>query len=147
MVNISHRVGIKGSKEKIYNALTTDQGLSKWWTSETSGAGDIGSIIKFKFNNIVLSLQVKNLQVDKSVRWQHAGLVPEAWMGTEVVFELEEVNNQTYVNFSHQQWSSSSNFMAHCNTKWAVFLLSLKDYIETGKGRPFPNDIHIDYDE
>ena len=37
--------------------------------------------------------------------------------------------------------------MAHCSCKWAVFLLSLKDALETGKGRPFPDDIHIDHDE
>jgi hypothetical protein len=28
--------------------------------------------------------------------------------------------------------------------KWATFMLSLRDYLETGKGRPFPNDIQID---
>ena len=33
------------------------------------------------------------------------------------------------------------------NLKWAVFLMSLKDVIETGTGNPFPNDIHIDHDE
>jgi hypothetical protein len=28
--------------------------------------------------------------------------------------------------------------------KWAVFLLSLRDYIETGKGKPSPHDLKID---
>ncbi len=28
--------------------------------------------------------------------------------------------------------------------KWATFLLSLKDYVETGRGRPFPNDLKIE---
>jgi hypothetical protein len=34
-------------------------------------------------------------------------------------------------------------FTAHCSTKWATFLLSLRDLVETGKGRPAPNDILI----
>ena len=37
--------------------------------------------------------------------------------------------------------------MGHCCTKWAVFLLSLKEAIEKGEGRPYPDDIHIDHDE
>jgi hypothetical protein len=28
--------------------------------------------------------------------------------------------------------------MAHCSARWAYFLLSLKSYLETGKGTPFP---------
>jgi hypothetical protein len=29
--------------------------------------------------------------------------------------------------------------------KWATFLLSLKNLLETGKGRPAPNDLQINY--
>jgi hypothetical protein len=28
--------------------------------------------------------------------------------------------------------------------KWAVFLLSLREYVETGKGKPSPYDVKID---
>jgi hypothetical protein len=34
-------------------------------------------------------------------------------------------------------------FMHHCTTKWATSLLSLKAFIETGKGRPAPNDVQV----
>jgi hypothetical protein len=33
--------------------------------------------------------------------------------------------------------------MHHCSTKWALFLMSLKSLIDTGKGAAFPNDVHI----
>jgi hypothetical protein len=32
----------------------------------------------------------------------------------------------------------------NCSTKWAVFLMSLKSLIETGKGAPDPHDVKID---
>jgi hypothetical protein len=35
-------------------------------------------------------------------------------------------------------------FMHHCSTKWAVFLLSLKSALETGKGAAWPNEIKLD---
>ena len=67
-------------------------------------------------------------------------------MGTELSFRLTSGEGQTYVRFAHSNWKEPTDFMAHCSTKWAVFLLSLKEAVETGKGRPFPDDIHIDLD-
>ena len=34
--------------------------------------------------------------------------------------------------------------MAHCSMKWATFLLSLKELVETGRGKPSPEDLKID---
>ncbi len=71
--------------------------------------------------------------------------MPEAWVGTEVSFDLIPRDNQVMVRFRHANWEEATDFMAHCTTKWAVFLLSLKALIETGTGQPFPDDIHIDH--
>lgn len=147
MPAIIHRIGIAGPPGEVFNALTTDEGLSRWWTSDTSGAGGAGSIIKFRFNGMGPDFKVVELLPGNFVRWQHSGEVPGPWIGTEVSFQLKSEGIQTYVLFSHSRWKERSDFMAHCSTKWAVFLLSLKEAIETGKGRPFPNDIHIDHDE
>jgi hypothetical protein len=125
MAEIRHRVGIDGSAAEIYRLLTTDAGLSKWWTTDTSGAGDKGSIIYFRFGNDGPRFEVIELVPDKRVR----------------------CDRQTYVNFSHYNWQQADDFLAHCSTKWGVFMMSLKSCIETGKGRPFPDDVHIDFDE
>ena len=149
MAEIRHRVGIRGGCEEIYRLLTTDEGLSKWWTTDTSGAGEPGSIIHFRFGDDGPRFEVAELVVDRRVRWRHHGELPEDWMGTEVCFELipDEENKQTVVNFSHYNWRQADDFLAHCSTKWAVFLMSLKSTIENGRGQPFPDDVHIDFDE
>jgi uncharacterized protein YndB with AHSA1/START domain len=145
MFNINHQVGIKASAEKIYEALTTNQGLATWWTNDTSGAGDVGATIAFRFNGGGPDFTVSELVPNQTVKWRHSGNMPEAWMGTSILFELREETDQTFVRFTHANWKEQSNFMGHCSTKWAVFLLSLKDAMETGKGKAFPNDIHIDH--
>ena len=147
MAEIVHRIGIACSPGEVFGALTTDAGLSRWWTSDTSGAGDVGSVIKFRFNGQGPDFEVVELQPDTFVRWRHSGEMPGPWMGTEVSFKLSNDGRQTYVLFSHSSWKERSEFMCHCSTKWAVFLLSLKEAIETGKGKPHPNDVHIDHDE
>ena len=34
-------------------------------------------------------------------------------------------------------------FIHHCSTKWAVFLLSLKALLETGHSAPWPNEVKL----
>ena len=48
-----------------------------------------------------------------------------------------------FVLFEHEGWAEPVEFMHHCSTKWAVFLLSLKDWIERSEGRPHPYDIKL----
>ncbi len=147
MAEIRRRVGIKGSAKDIYRLLTTDVGLSQWWTTDTSGSGDVGSIIHFRFGDDGPRLEVAELLANRQVRWRHHGEMPGAWMGTEILFELQSQDKQTIVNFSHYNWRQVDEFLAHCSTKWGVFLMSLKSSIETGKGQPYPDDVPIDFDE
>ena len=147
MAEIIHRIGIASTAEDVYQLLTTDEGLSLWWTTDTQGAGDIGSIITFNFNTAKVKFRVTALVPNQRVQWQHTGDMPDEWIGTEISFELTYKNNQTYVLFKHMKWRQASDFMGHCSCKWAVFLLSLKNALENGKGNPFPNDIHIEHGE
>lgn len=145
MHSIHHRVGIKAPAEAVYNALTTNEGLATWWTTDTTGAGDVGSTIAFRFNGGGPDFTVVQLLPNELVRWKHSGEIPGPWVGTEIQFHLQLEREQTFVRFSHSGWQDASDFMAHCSTKWAVFLLSLKESLEGEKGRPFPDDIQIDH--
>ena len=145
MAEINHKVGISASPAAVYAYLTTDEGLAHWWTWDVSGAGAVGSVIAFRFQGKGPDFKVVELQSNKLVRWQHSGNVPSEWVGTEISFELDETESQTFVRFKHSGWQEASDFLAHCSTKWAVFLLSLKGSLETGRGHPFPDDLHIDH--
>jgi uncharacterized protein YndB with AHSA1/START domain len=147
MVEIRHRVGISGSAQEIYTLLTTDDGLSKWWTTDTHGAGEPGSIIAFRFGEGGPDFEVLELVPYSKVVWRHSGEMPPAWKGSEISFQLEETARQTFVNFRHYNWQQSDDFLAHCSTKWGMFMMSMKSCIETGRGYPYPDDLHIEFDE
>ena len=68
---------------------------------------------------------------------------PAVWIGTKISFDLVQENDFTLVFFKHQGWKEPSEFMHHCSTKWALFLMSTKSLVETGAGAPYPNDVHI----
>jgi uncharacterized protein YndB with AHSA1/START domain len=149
MVDIIHRIGIKSPVAKVYKALTTLDGLAHWWTDEVVGDGQVGGKIEFSFRSETgelkgkMVMQVQALKALKEVRWRCVE-GPAEWLETDITFELSEQNNQTIVMFGHRNWREAVEFTSHCSMKWAVFLLSLREYVETGKGKPSPHDLKID---
>lgn len=144
MAEILHRVGIKASMEETYKALSTLDGLAAWWTNRTQGeAGKVGGVLQFRFDKGGFDVKVVELDPNVRVLWQVID-GPAEWLGTTIEFEFRREGNYTIVLFSHRDWKEPVEFMRHCSTKWAVFLLSLKALLETGKGGPEPNDTKID---
>ena len=145
MADILHRIGIKfTTTEQVYHALTTSQGLAGWWTTGTSGEGNaIGNTIEFRFGAGGFDMKVTDLTNPTLVEWA-VTQGPEEWLGTTVRFEIRQEEEYTILLFKHLNWKEPVEFMHHCSTKWAIFLMSLKSLLETGKGTPDPLDIKID---
>ncbi|WP_316817570.1 SRPBCC domain-containing protein [Pedobacter nyackensis] len=145
MADILHRIGIKSSSiDDVYQALTTRHGLAGWWTSNTQGEGNqVGNIIEFRFGAGGFDIKVSELTAPTYVGWVVvAG--PDEWVGTTITWELKQEGEYVIVLFRHLNWKEPVEFMHHCSTKWAIFLMSLKSLIETGKGTPDPIDVKID---
>lgn len=148
-MDILHRVGIKSSPEKVYGALATREGLAAWWTRDTQGDGKLGSALNFRFHNPAgaeiggFDMKVLELQPSKRVLWQVTG-GPDEWIGTKISWELKQEDDHVIVLFKNLGWKEAAEFMHHCSTKWAMFLMSLKSLLETGKGAPNPQDVKID---
>jgi uncharacterized protein YndB with AHSA1/START domain len=142
MPDILHRVGIDSTPEKVFEAISTIYGISHWWTTDTTGDDEVGGILHFRFDGGGMDMKVVELKPNKLVRWKCvAG--PREWVGTDITFRLRTDKEQVYVLFTHANWKKPVEFMRHCSTKWAVFLLSLKDWVEKRRGRPTGRDIKI----
>ncbi len=142
MVDILHRVGITASPAEVYAALTTVDGLAGWWTQDTEGDGEPGGVLKFRFVPGGFDMKVLETRPGEFVLWQVVE-GPEEWIGTRVRFELSQQDGFTIVLFRHEGWKEPVEFMYHCSTKWATFLLSLQQLVETGTGTPAPDDVRI----
>jgi uncharacterized protein YndB with AHSA1/START domain len=149
MPNIAHRIGIQAPARQVYSALSTIDGLAGWWTRRTSGESRPGRLIEFGFENPEgqemgrFEMEVLELTDDERVRWRvKAG--PADWIGTELSFGISEEDGQSIVQFAHRGWREETASMDHCSMKWATFLLSLRELVERGRGRPAPDDLKID---
>lgn len=149
-MDILHRVGIKSSVDKVYQALATREGLAAWWTDNTHGESKIGGALRFRFSSGGaeiggFDMKVLELEPPRRVSWQVLD-GPTEWIGNKISFDLKQSGDQAIVLFKHQGWKEAVEFMHHCSTKWAVYLMSLKSLVETGQGAPNPNDPHISGD-
>jgi uncharacterized protein YndB with AHSA1/START domain len=149
MVDIIHRVGIKAPVSNVYAALSTVEGVAGWWTTDTTGVSKSGGHIDVRFLSPggkeigSMNMEVIELDPSKKVHWRFKS-GPAEWVGTDVIFNLSQDGEYTIVLFGHKNWREADEFTSHCSMKWATFMLSLKDLVETGKGKPSPNDMKID---
>ncbi len=121
----------------MYRALSTVEGLAQWWTVQTTGTSQLNDLIDFRFGErYFLQMKVIELQKDNLVKWEciHA---EKDWIGTIISFEIESTEDLIRLRFSQDKWPTHSDFFAHCNLSWAKYLLSLKLFLENGKGSPF----------
>ncbi|GAA1966922.1 SRPBCC domain-containing protein [Nocardioides panacihumi] len=143
MVDILHRVAVaRTSPEKVYDALTTTDGLAGWWTTDTTGDAAEGGVIAFRFPPGGFDMKVLETTPSEHVRWEVVD-GPDEWVGTTIDWRLRTDDDWTVVMFEHQGWAEPVEFMHHCSTKWATYLMSLKSLLETGVGAPAPRDVHV----
>lgn len=149
MADIVHRIGITASTQQVYDALATLKGLSRWWTEDVTGDGSKGGRIDFAFRTPegermgAFGMKVERLEPQQAVGWECVD-GPADWVGTHLAFDLSTEDGQTIVLFGHRGWREANPHMAHCSMKWATFLLSLRELVEKGSGRPAPHDLKID---
>lgn len=145
MVDILHRVGVENaSPERVYDALTTLEGLGGWWTETTTGDPGPGGVIEFRFPPGGFDMEVTELDPGRTVRWRVVDGPPE-WVGSDISWELRPDGDWTIVMFRHEGWREPVEFMHHCSTKWATYLMSLKALLESGVGAPAPRDVHVSF--
>jgi hypothetical protein len=71
------------------------------------------------------------------VRWK---VVNSAWPGNDIEFDLKAEGNDTALLFAHRGFPRADEAYASAATRWGFYLLSLKRYLQTGKGTPNPDD-------
>ncbi len=124
----------------IYRALTTQQGLTSFWTPDVTARPEVGAALRFGFAEapVDLNMTVTALEPDRMVGWSCEGPWPH-WTGTEVSWTIAPADRggQT-VLFRHAGWSDEQpdgEFGAVAMT-WARVLLALDEHVRTGAAVP-----------
>ena len=167
MPNIHQELLIAASPEKIYDAITTPQGLSAWWTPGATAKPELNSIARFPFGpDYFKEMKIVELQPTTYVQWNCIKGAAE-WIGTNLSFQIDPGDKKILLNahpealgqvqqqnnfekgamliFHHDNWKEYSPMFAECSYTWGQFLRSLKLYCETGKGMPWPDQHRVNH--
>jgi len=139
MPAIVKELTIAAAPGSVYNALTLQDEIARWWTNDLNVTPEVGSIAEFRFGewgDFVLRFEVAELDEGSKVHWI-SRLSPVAqWAGTSVIWQLTPVHNGTTVVFTHDGFAQVDEVYEQTQGNWKYFLASLKSYLETGKGTP-----------
>ena len=164
MPGIHHAVLIDASVEKVYEAVSTQEGLAAWWTPRATAVAEVNSIARFPFGDSYFKeMKITELKPSSLVNWECISGADE-WVGTTISFQLfggdkeyllnaypeiqgqveqQENSGGTLLLFKHDNWKEHTLMFAECSYTWGQFLRGLKLFCETGKGTPWPEQHRV----
>jgi uncharacterized protein YndB with AHSA1/START domain len=138
--NYQSRVTINAPREAVFDALTSIEGLSGWWTP-AGGSGIEGGELRFTFGDehpLVIAVGVARRPAEVVWRVLEYATLPD-WVGTSPRFEVRQIEDGvSEVAFEHVGLTPQLECYEMCRLGWDYYLPSLRDYVETGMGRPGP---------
>jgi hypothetical protein len=132
--------------QEAFEAVTDVRG---WWSQEIEGVTDqVGGEFDYHFKDVHRSrMRVTELVPGRKVAWlvldNHFDFIEDQteWKGTEVVFEISEKDGGAEVRFTHVGLVPQYECYDVCSNAWGGYIGgSLRELINTGKGRPNPKE-------
>ena len=140
MTTIRHQVLIDAPVAKVYQALSTAEGISTWWDKQTPTQTDRGLVLEHNPGpeHGVVQLRVIELVPNKRVEWECISTHPKgspasAWTGTH--FPSSGSNPKqiraTTLDFCQDRYDERSEFFEFNKVAWGEVLQNLKRVVES----------------
>jgi uncharacterized protein YndB with AHSA1/START domain len=152
MPNVHYRFTITAPPARVFDALTDQNHVSKWWTPDCTLDSKVGGHAKFEFKSADGRLdghsrmRIEKLVPAELVEWKcieqdYQGV--RDWVGTTIRFRLSgDGRGGTNLDFDHLDWKNTEGSYRRCTEGWNhVLQTSLKNYLEKGKGEPYLEQI------
>jgi uncharacterized protein YndB with AHSA1/START domain len=139
VATIHHQVSINAPVEKVFQAISTPEGISSWWNKQTPVQTDQGLVLEHNPGpeHGVVQLRVVELIQNKRIEWEciskHPASSPASvWTGTHFVFELAEVDGVgTTVDFRQLGYDEQSKFFEFNRDAWGQVMQNMKQVLES----------------
>ncbi|MGA5466356.1 SRPBCC family protein [Mycobacterium sp. NPDC050041] len=137
MPEIHHEIKIAAAPERVFEALTTRDGVAGWHTPAAEGTGEVGAEWVFRFaDHPEFGWEIVSSDSPRLVEWR-CTRGPGDSVGTTATFTLTGTDDgRTLVEHVHAGWPGTHGNFRKCNTTWGVLLHHLRDYVETGDAAP-----------
>ena len=138
MRTIIHVSELAAAPDRVFEALTTLTGLAAWWTTKVEGDAGPAGVIYFTFDDdFNPTMQVTHSDAPSMLSWTCIAGV-EQWRENTFRFWLGAHGTGTRLRFRQDYANElSDDDYGSYNYNWGYYLESLRQYCETGIGRPF----------
>src|SRR5262245_37005296 len=147
MATLHHEVWMNAPTSKVYQAISTADGIGMWWDKQTVARTGRDIVLEHDPGpeHGVVRMKVVDLAQDERVEWECISTHPRtspasAWTGTHVIFEISrrpvppwgtERADMAILNFRHSGWDENSEYFGFCNFAWGQVLQALKRVCES----------------
>jgi uncharacterized protein YndB with AHSA1/START domain len=137
MADIIQDFTIKAASDRVWLAVSTPEGLDRWWTKRSGGEPRVGAEYQLWFGpNYDWRATVTRCVENREFELRMVTDDPD-WNGTQVGFRLEAQPENTWAQFYHTGWPSPNEhyrISCHC---WALYLRLLRRNLEHGELVPY----------
>jgi uncharacterized protein YndB with AHSA1/START domain len=142
MPDIFHDFIIKVSPDRVFNAVSTPQGLDTWWTKTSSGTPKIGAKYELNFGpNYIWHARVTKCVAPTEFELEIFNSDPD-WNGTRVGFHLRG-DKTTNVSFHHTGWPAANDHWRVSCYCWAMYLRILRRHLEHDESVPYEKRLDL----
>lgn len=154
MESIKHELWIDAQPERVYELLSSAEGISKWWDKQTERQTPAGTVFEHspgQEHGTVKFLVLEAVE-NSLVRWRCISEHPQNtpafdWTNTEMSFRLgrketsevateewaKAIPVKTVLRFEHSGWKDGAKHLPFCSYAWAEVLSNLsKTAAESG---------------
>jgi uncharacterized protein YndB with AHSA1/START domain len=143
MADIFQDFPIKVPIERVYWAVSTPEGLNRWWTKRSAGAPVDGAEYELWFGpEYDWRAKVTRCVPDSEFELLIVRADPD-WTGSHVGFSQESASGATMVHFYHKGWASvNAHYRVSCHC-WALYLRILRRYLEHDEFVPYEDRLDV----
>ena len=133
MPEIKHSLQIKTSIDRVFDGISTPQGLDIWWTKSSAGVPAVDEEYMLFFG-ASYDWRAKVTRCNSPAVFELTITdANEIWKGTRIEFNLSQIDGITQLDFIHADWKEEVENFRVSSYCWAMYLRLLKRYLEHGE--------------
>lgn len=138
MKTIIHFFRVHATPAQVFDALSSTDGLSGWWSRNVHAEQGVGGVVRFRFvEGFNPVMEVTEADKPRMVCWKCID-GHDKWKDNTFRFDIREVAGDADVMFvqEYARELSDEDYGTY-NFNWGYYLGSLKKLCESGVGTPF----------
>ncbi|MGH2632965.1 MAG: SRPBCC family protein [Tepidiformaceae bacterium] len=133
----AYAMHVHASAQAAIAAVSDGEEICRWWTAVVRFERHGKELQLFTNDGPMVSFALDDAPDPGKVTWTVTACMVEDWVGTRPSFSvLQQDDGTCAIEFRHVGLRPALECFDQCRAGWAHFMPSLRQFLETGVGRP-----------